>query len=89
MATCTNLLSIASQLPARLFLDALGTLVALEPPAPRLRDQLELQLGVQVTLSQAQRAISAEISYYRAHLQAAKDAREPRPPAPEVCRRAA
>ncbi len=60
--------------PGGLFLDALGTLVALEPPAPRLRDQLELQLGLQVTLSQAQRAISAEISYYRAHLQAAKDA---------------
>jgi putative hydrolase of the HAD superfamily len=56
-----------------LFLDALGTLVALEPPAPRLREQLEEQFGAHVTTDQAQRAISAEISYYRAHLQLARD----------------
>ncbi len=56
-----------------LFLDALGTLVALEPPAIRLRAELEGQLGVRVTMHQAQRAITAEIAYYRAHLQVAKD----------------
>jgi putative hydrolase of the HAD superfamily len=56
-----------------LLLDALGTLVALEPPAPRLREQLAACFGVQVTLAQAERAIAAEIAFYRAHLDAAKD----------------
>jgi putative hydrolase of the HAD superfamily len=56
-----------------LLLDALGTLVSLEPPAPRLREQLALRVGVDVSEPQAERAIAAEISFYRAHLQRGKD----------------
>jgi putative hydrolase of the HAD superfamily len=49
-------------------LDALGTLVELEPPAPHLAGALE------VPLADAERAIAAEISYYRAHLDEGRDA---------------
>ncbi len=53
--------------PARaVLLDSLGTLVRMEPPAPRLCDQLA-ELGFEVSLEQAEAAISAEISYYLAH----------------------
>jgi putative hydrolase of the HAD superfamily len=48
-------------------LDALGTLVALEPPAPLLAEQLRAR-GVDVSAEQARFAIAAEIAYYRAHL---------------------
>jgi putative hydrolase of the HAD superfamily len=51
-----------------LLLDALGTLVALEPPAPRLRAELFERFGIDVSDQQAQAAIGAEIAYYRAHL---------------------
>ena len=47
-------------------LDALGTLVQLEPPAPRLRDALAAE-GLEVTLAGAQRALTAEIAYYLEH----------------------
>ncbi|MBA2505864.1 MAG: HAD family hydrolase [Thermoleophilaceae bacterium] len=47
-------------------LDALGTLVYLEPPGPRLRGLLAEQ-GVAVSEEQAQEAIGAEIGYYLAH----------------------
>jgi putative hydrolase of the HAD superfamily len=53
---------------AAVLLDALGTLVALEPPAPRLRLELADRFGLSVSVSEAERAIGAEISYYRAHL---------------------
>jgi putative hydrolase of the HAD superfamily len=55
-------------------LDALGTLVRLEPPAPRLRQQLA-GLGIEVTEAQAADAIAAEIRYYRSHLELGRDAR--------------
>ena len=48
-------------------LDALGTLVYLEPPAPRLRDALRDLAGMEVTLDQAEDAFRAEIGYYLAH----------------------
>jgi putative hydrolase of the HAD superfamily len=51
-----------------LLLDALGTLVALEPPAPRLRSALAERFGIAVSDEQARAAIAAEIAYYRAHL---------------------
>jgi putative hydrolase of the HAD superfamily len=51
-----------------LLLDALGTLLELEPPAPRLRAELLERFGVQISETDAQRAIAAEIAYYRAHL---------------------
>lgn len=48
-------------------LDALGTLVYLEPPGPRLRDALRELAGVEVTLDEAERAFHAEIGHYLAH----------------------
>lgn len=55
-----------------ILLDALGTLVALEPPAPRLRAELA-RLGIEVSEEQAAAAIAAEITYYRAHLDEGRD----------------
>jgi len=55
-------------------LDALGTLLYFEPPAPRLRDELRERLGVEVPLGTAEAAIKAEIAYYRAHLHEGRDA---------------
>lgn len=54
--------------PARaVLLDALGTLVALEPPAPRLRRALLERTGIDVGESAAARAFAAEIDHYLAH----------------------
>jgi putative hydrolase of the HAD superfamily len=54
-------------------LDALGTLVRLEPPAPRLRAELARR-GVHVSAQTAARAMAAEIAHYRAHLHLGRDA---------------
>jgi putative hydrolase of the HAD superfamily len=54
--------------PRAVLLDALGTLLELEPPAPRLRSELAARFGVDVSLDQARAAIAAEIAYYRGHL---------------------
>jgi putative hydrolase of the HAD superfamily len=62
------------QMPHVLLLDALGTLVALEPPAPALRRELAERFGIEVTHEQAAHAIAAEIAYYRAHLDEGRDA---------------
>lgn len=51
-----------------MLLDAFGTLVTLDAPAPLLRALLAERLGVQVTEAQAAAALKAEITYYRAHL---------------------
>jgi putative hydrolase of the HAD superfamily len=48
------------------FLDALGTLVRLEPPAPRLRALL-MEEGHNVSEEHAEAAFRAEISYYVDH----------------------
>ena len=56
-----------------MLLDALGTLLELEPPGPRLREELASRLGAAVSLAQAQAAIGAEIAYYRAHLDEGRD----------------
>jgi putative hydrolase of the HAD superfamily len=56
-----------------ILLDALGTLVRLEPPAPRLRAELAERFGVEVSEAQAARAIAAEIAYYRGHLDQGSD----------------
>jgi putative hydrolase of the HAD superfamily len=48
------------------FLDALGTLVRLEPPAPRLQALLAQQ-GHDVSPERAEAAFGAEISYYVDH----------------------
>jgi putative hydrolase of the HAD superfamily len=60
--------------PTVILLDALGTLVALAPPAPRLRVELAERFGLAVTEEQAASAIAAEIAYYRAHLDQGRDA---------------
>lgn len=54
-------------------LDALGTLVALEPPAPLLRAALGRR-SVEVGLQDAARAMQAEIALYRAEHHRAVDA---------------
>src|SRR4051794_25375814 len=54
--------------PRALLLDCLGTLVRLEPPAPRLAAALG------VPLAEADAAMRAEIAYYRAHMHQAVDA---------------
>jgi putative hydrolase of the HAD superfamily len=60
--------------PAAILLDALGTLVALEPPAPKLRAELAERFGLDVSEDEAARAIAAEIAYYRSHLDEGRDA---------------
>jgi len=55
-------------------LDALGTLVELEPPAPALRRELRRRCGVVVEETVARQAIAAEIAYYRRHLDEGRDA---------------
>ncbi|MGH2867504.1 MAG: HAD family hydrolase [Solirubrobacteraceae bacterium] len=56
-----------------LLIDAMGTLVALSPPAPRLSRELERRCGVSVSRSEAELALTAEIAYYRAHMQDGHD----------------
>jgi putative hydrolase of the HAD superfamily len=59
----------SSSIPVRaVLLDALGTLLELRPPAPRLRAALREHAGLEVDDALAARAIAAEIRYYRAHL---------------------
>jgi putative hydrolase of the HAD superfamily len=54
-------------------LDALGTLVHFEPPAPLLRAELRDRLGLEVSEETAAAAMKAEIAYYRAHLHEGRD----------------
>ena len=54
-------------------LDALGTLLALEPPAPLLVAELAAR-GVAISEAEADAALRAEIAYYRAHHDEAVDA---------------
>ena len=55
-------------------LDALGTLLALEPPAPLLRRELARRFRIEISEAQAGRALGTEIAYYRAHLDEGRDA---------------
>ena len=55
-------------------LDAMGTLLRFEDPAPRLRAALRGRLGIDVGPDAAAAAIRAEITYYRAHLHLGRDA---------------
>jgi putative hydrolase of the HAD superfamily len=52
--------------PAAILLDALGTLVELQPPAPRLRARLAEE-GFEVPEERAAAGFAAEISYYLEH----------------------
>ena len=58
--------------PRAVLLDALGTLLDLEPPAPHLVAELARR-GVEVGEEEAQRAVVAEIGYYRANLHLGRD----------------
>lgn len=51
----------------------MGTLVCLQPPAPRLRAQLAHRFGIEVSLQQAEQAVAAEIRYYRSHMHEGRD----------------
>src|SRR5436853_5897115 len=59
--------SMAAQ-PRAILLDALGTLISFEPPAPHLRAALRARTGLDVGAAAAEAAMRAEIRYYRAHL---------------------
>lgn len=61
------------RIPRALLLDCLGTLLHLEPPAPRLRETVRARLGVEITEAEAIAAMRAEMGYYRANLQQAVD----------------
>jgi HAD superfamily hydrolase (TIGR01509 family) len=54
-------------------LDALGTLVELEPPWPSLRSTLSTRHGIEVSEPDAKRAMLAEMAYYRSHHQEGSD----------------
>jgi len=56
----------AGRPPRAVLLDAMGTLVRLEPPVPRLQAALAAR-GIAVTVPDAARAMRAEIAHYRAH----------------------
>jgi putative hydrolase of the HAD superfamily len=56
-----------------ILLDAMGTLIGFEPPAPRLQAELHAR-GHEISLERARAAIRAEIAYYRAHLDDGGDA---------------
>jgi putative hydrolase of the HAD superfamily len=64
----------AQSRPRAVLLDALGTLMSFEPPAPRLRVALRERTGVDVGDAGAEAAMRAEIAYYRAHLHEGADA---------------
>ena len=55
-------------------IDALGTLVALPPPAPALALELSLRFGAEVSELQAEAALAAEIAFYRRHMALGRDA---------------
>jgi len=60
--------------PRAILLDALGTLIALEPPAPRLVELLHARHGIEVDPGDARQALRAEMSHYRRQCARAVDA---------------
>ena len=57
-----------------MLLDAFGTLVSLEPPAPRLRSELWRTIGREVSAEAAEAAFRAEIAFYlERHLEGADE----------------
>ena len=54
-------------------LDAMGTLVTIEPPGLRLQQSLERRLGRSVDLARCEGAMRVEMRHYRAHCIAARD----------------
>lgn len=60
--------------PEAILLDALGTMVRLERPAPHLQADLRERIGLELAPEQASTAIRAEIQHYRANLHRGVDA---------------
>ncbi|HVC84427.1 MAG TPA: HAD family hydrolase [Solirubrobacteraceae bacterium] len=60
--------------PRAILLDALGTLLAIEPPAPRLVTLLRERHGIDVGAGEAERALRIEMSHYRRQCSRAVDA---------------
>ena len=58
--------------PRAVLLDALGTLLVLEPPAPFLVSELARR-GIEVEPAVAERAVAAEMRFYRANLHLGRD----------------
>ena len=56
-------------------LDAFGTLVAMEPPGPRLRAELARRTHVDVDVTAAEAAFAAEIDFYVSHHLEGRDER--------------
>jgi HAD superfamily hydrolase (TIGR01549 family) len=54
--------------PRALLIDGLGTLVSLRPPGPALVRELERRFGCAVSVAEAERALAAEIAFYREHM---------------------
>jgi putative hydrolase of the HAD superfamily len=59
--------------PRAFLLDALGTLLELVPPVEPLRRELRERLGLEVSAVEATAAMRAEIAFYRAHHDEARD----------------
>lgn len=55
------------------FFDALGTLIELEPPWPRLRRELAERFGATYTESECEMAMGAEMGHYRANAERGSD----------------
>lgn len=60
--------------PPAVLLDALGTLLDLDAPVPRLMGELRERHGIEVALPDAVRAVKAEMAHYRANLHRGVDA---------------
>jgi putative hydrolase of the HAD superfamily len=60
--------------PAAVLLDAFGTLVTFDDPAPRLRAEVLARTGADVGAEAARVAMGAEIAYYRDHHEEGVDA---------------
>jgi putative hydrolase of the HAD superfamily len=56
-------------------LDSLGTLLQLEPPAPRLVRELRERYGVTLSDAEARDAFAAEVAYYRVRHDEGRDGR--------------
>ncbi len=57
-----------------MLVDAMGTLLRLEDPAPRLRAALVARLGADIGMEAAAAAMRAEIGFYRTHMHRGRDA---------------
>jgi putative hydrolase of the HAD superfamily len=64
---------VGASAPRAFLLDALGTLLELEPPVEPLRHELRERFGLELTAPEALAAMTAEIRWYRANHDSAHD----------------